>query len=256
MHVRNLIIHDSTHNIRTILLNSRIDYKTETFRCPQCGTYTNQEWYNLAKGIVSETGLNYYEGFIEGLKASFCSICGKYALWLNNKIIHPITSIAPLPTEYMPLTIKDSFQEARSILSASPKAACTLLRMGIQRLMIYLGQSGQNIELDISNLIRKGLPVTFLDALWAVRVTGPEAVNPNEIDPKDDVDTAIALFNLTNMLVESTISQQRKVNRLYTTMPKPQPTPKQPKRKRKTRKTKKPRTKKREIIPKPTLLYR
>jgi len=52
------------------------------------------------------------------------------------------------------------------------------------------------------------------------------------------------------MIVESTISQQRKVNQLYTTLPNPKPA-----RKRKTRK--KPRkSKKREVIPKPTILYR
>jgi len=54
------------------------------------------------------------------------------------------------------------------------------------------------------------------------------------------------------MIVEATISQQKKVNQLYTTLPNPKPVPKrrQP-RKKKTR-----RTKKGEIIPKPTILYR
>jgi hypothetical protein len=115
--------------------------------------------------------------------------------------------------------------------------------------MSYLGESGKNMELDVSNLIRKGLPDKFRDAFWAVRVIGVDAVRPGEVSGMDDVDTAIALFNLTNMIVESTISQQRKVNQLYTTLPNPKPA-----RKRTRRKPRK--SKKREIIPKPTILYR
>jgi hypothetical protein len=122
--------------------------------------------------------------------------------------------------------------------------------MSLQKLMIYLGESGKNMELDIGNLIKKGLPERFRDALWAVRVLGVDAVKPGEISLKDDIDTAAALFNLANMIVESTISQQRRVNELYTTLPNPKPV-----RKRQVRK--KPRkSKKIEVLDKPTILYR
>jgi hypothetical protein len=232
------------------LQSPTLDFKANTFNCPHCGVYTKQEWYNLAKGVIRENGLNYYEGFIPDLYVSLCSQCKRYALWLNDKIIYPTLSIAPWPIEDMPINVKDDFLEARSIVNYSPKAASALLRLGLQKLMAYLGESGKNMELDISSLIKKGLPDKFRDALWAIRVIGIDAVHPGEISLKDDVDTAIALFNLTNMIVESTISQQRKVNQLYTTLPNPKPA-----RKRKTRK--KPRkSKKREVIPKPTILYR
>jgi hypothetical protein len=232
------------------LQNPTLDFKANAFHCPNCGVYTKQEWYNLAKGVISEKGFDYYEGFISDLYLSLCTQCKRYALWLNDKIIYPALSIAPWPIEDMPLIVKDDFLEARGIINTSPKAASALLRLGLQKLMAYLGESGKNMELDISSLIKKGLPDKFRDALWAVRVIGIDAVHPGEISLKDDVDTAIALFNLTNMIVESTISQQRKVNQLYTTLPNPKPA-----RKRKTRK--KPRkSKKREVIPKPTILYR
>jgi hypothetical protein len=83
-----------------------------------------------------------------------------------------------------------------------------------------------------------------------VRTIGNDAVPPGEISLRDELETAVALFNLINMIVESTISQQRKVNQLYTSLPNPKPSRKKQTRK-KTRKSRR-----NEIIPKPTLLYR
>ena len=233
------------------MLNPTLDFKANAFHCPYCGVYAKQEWYNLAKGVISKSGLNYYEEFIPDLHVSFCLKCKKYTLWLNDKIIYPMLSIAPWPVEDMPLNVKNDFLEARSTVNMSPKAASALLRLGLQKLMSYLGESGKNMELDISNLMKKGLPEKFRDALWAARVIGAEAVAPGEINLKDDVDTAVALFNLVNMIVESTISHQRKVSQLYTKLPKSKSVRKRKKRKKKPRKSKK-----REIIPKPTILYR
>jgi hypothetical protein len=232
------------------LPNPTLDFKANVFHCPHCGVYAKQEWYNLAKGKISEKGFDYYEGFISDLFLSFCSQCKRYALWLNDKIIYPTLSIAPWPIEDMPLNVKDEFLEARGIANASPRAASALLRLSIQRLMGYLGESGKNMELDVSSLIKKGLPEKFRDALWAVRVIGDDAVRPGEISLKDDVDTAVALFNIINMLVESTISQQRKVSQLYITLPNSGPV-----RKRQARKKAR-KSRKREVIPKPTILYR
>jgi hypothetical protein len=238
------------------MLNPKLDFRAHAFHCPHCGVYAKQDWYNIAKGVISEKGLDYYEGFIPDLRLSSCTKCSRYALWLNEKIIYPALSIAPWPIEDMPLSVKEDFMEARGIVNTSPKAAAALLRMCLQKLMSCLGESGRNAELDIYGLIRKGLPSKFRDALWAVRVIGPGAIPPGEISVKDDVDTAVALFNLINMIVEATISQQRKVNQLYTTLPNPKP-PQKKRTRKKTKKPKRPRQPgKREIIPKPTILYR
>jgi hypothetical protein len=229
--------------------NPPLGFKAIVFHCPHCGVYAKHDWYNLAKGKISDRGLDYYEGFIPDLYLSLCSQCKRYSIWLDDKIIYPALSVAPWPIEDMPLSVKEDFLEARSIANTSPKAATALLRLCLQKLMRYLGESGKNLELDTAGLIKKGLPEKFRDALWAVRVIGVDAVPPGAISPKDDVDTAVALSNLINMIVESTISQQKKVDQLYTTLPNPKPARKrQSRRKRKSRK--------REVIPKPTILYR
>ncbi len=136
--------------------NPTLDFKANVFHCPHCGVYTKQEWYNLAKGKISEKGLDYYEGFIPDLSLSLCTQCKRYALWLNDKIIHPALSIAPWPIEDIPLNVKDDFLEARDTVNTSPKAASALLRLCLQKLMSHLGESSKNMELDVSSLIKKG----------------------------------------------------------------------------------------------------
>lgn len=137
-------------------------------------------------------------------------------------------------------------------MESSPRAASALLRLSIQKLIKHLGEKSRNLETAVSNLIEKGLSNKFYDALLAVRILGKKAVKPGVINSKDDINTAIALFILVNMLVESTISQQRKVNQLYTSLPKPKPV----KRKKRIQRKKTTTIKKRAIIPKPTILYR
>jgi len=232
--------------------NLTLNFKKNIFQCPHCGISTKHEWYNLAKGKIAKNGINYYEAFIPNFYLSLCSKCKKYTVWLNDKIIYPDLSFAPWPTQDMPLDIKDGYLEARGVVTSSPKAASALLRMCLRNLMIHLGESGKNIELDISNLTKKGLPKKFHHALWAAGVIGAGATKPNEINLKDDVDTAIALFNLLNKIVEATISQQKKVKRLYTKLPKPKPA----RKKKRTRKRTKRTEKESDVIPKPTILYR
>ena len=229
-----------------------LDFKTKTFNCPHCETHTKHKCYYLAKGGVTEKEFNYYVGFVPDLTFGLCSHCNNFTLWLNEKIIYPQLSRAPQPTEDMPLGVKETFLEAREIVIKSPRAASALLRLSLQKLIKHLGEKSRNLETAVLNLVDHGLSKTFYDALLVVRVIGKNAVKPGVINSKDDVKTAIALFNLLNMLVESTITQQRKVNQLYTSLPKLKPV----KRRKKTQRKKTKTVKKREIIPKPTLLYR
>jgi hypothetical protein len=232
--------------------NLTLNFKKKLFQCPHCGISTRHEWYNLAKGKISKNGINYYEAFIPHYYLSLCSKCKRYTIWLNDKIIYPELSFAPWPTQDMPRDIKDAYLEARRVVASSPKAASALLRMCLQNLMIHLGEKGKNVEHDLSNLIKKGLPKRLHHALWTAGVIGARSTRPNEITPKDDVNTAIALFNLLNMIVEATIAQQKKVKRLYTARLKAKPA----RKKKRTRKKKKHTQDTSEVIPKPTILYR
>jgi len=232
---------------------SAVNFKADSFHCPHCKVYAKQEWYNLAKGHLSEKGVDYYEGFVPGFSLSLCLRCGNYALWLDDKMVYPGSSIAPLPATAMPMSVKEDFLEGRNVVNASPRAAGALLRLALQKLMLCLGESGKNLDNDIANLARKGLPKKIYKALEALHVIGNEAVHPGTMSAKDDMNTAIALFNLLNMMVDIMISQPKNFNEICRRIPKSKKRNKGSRKKQKKRQRK---AKKWQPVLKPTILYR
>ena len=63
------------------------------------------------------------------------------------------------------------------------------------------------------------MPEKVRQALDIVRVIGNEAVHPGEIDLKDDLETAHALFELLNMIVDSMITQNLRIQEMYSKLP-------------------------------------
>jgi hypothetical protein len=68
-------------------------------------------------------------------------------------------------------------------------------------------------------LVKRGLPQKIQKALDSVRVIGNNAVHPGYLDLKDDTQTAIALFDLVNFIVDVMIVQEKKVDNLYDRIP-------------------------------------
>ncbi len=202
-------------------------FEADAFHCPCCGAYAHQKWNKVI--VQNADAVDSYK--IKDLSVSFCVRCNEYALWHTSymetgdlpyeehKMIYPVSSIAPLPTEDMPEDVKTDFKEARNIVNASPRAAAALLRLALQKLMVHLGEKGENINSDIAELVKKGLPEKVQKALDGVRVIGNNAVHPGKIDLKDDKQTAITLFELLNMIVEVMITQPKKVDEIYDMIP-------------------------------------
>lgn len=135
-------------------------------------------------------------------------------------MIYPAGGAAPLPSPDMPDDVRQDYEEARSILSISPRGAAALLRLAVQRLCKHLGQPGENINADIAALVRQGLPVTLQRALDSLRVAGNNAVHPGQLDIYDTPDVAARLFGLLNIIVDNQITQPCAIQELYdTTVP-------------------------------------
>jgi hypothetical protein len=131
-----------------------------------------------------------------------------------------VTSDAPPPNLDMPADVQADFSEAREIYHRSPRSAAALLRLAIQKLCPILGSKEKDINAAIGELFKNGaISATLQQALDSVRVIGNESVHPGTMDIKDDVQTALALFDLVNFVVEKGISEPKKIAAIYQTLP-------------------------------------
>jgi hypothetical protein len=191
-------------------------FKGEGFNCPHCGVFAHQNWYEVSLEGDFESEIVATK---EAISLSQCENCEKHAVWVNEKLIYPISSTAPLPLGDMPEEIRNDFLEARNIVDVSPRSAAALLRLTLQKLMWHFGERGEAIEESLEGLKKKGLDVKFQRALESVRVTGDNAVPPGQIDSGDDVEVAMTLFNLLNLIVDALITQPRRVNEMLERLP-------------------------------------
>jgi len=189
------------------------------FNCPWCGAYARQVWYHGLATHDERKQESKFKGWLHGFGAARCDKCENYSLWRKGSLIYPLTSVAPLPSMDMPDNVKHDYEEARAIFSQSPRGAAALLRLAIQELMPAVGESGKDLDTDIGNLVKKGLPELIQKALDGVRVIGNNAVHPGQIDVDDNPDIALSLFTLVNLIVENVITRMKKVDELYELLP-------------------------------------
>lgn len=150
---------------------------------------------------------------------SRCFACDAFSVWVEGRIVYPARESPILPHEDMPSDVKVDFLEAAEIVDRSPRSAAALLRLAIQKLMPHIGEKGDNLNASIAKLVKTGLDKKVQQALDIVRVTGNNAVHPGELDLKDDKATALQLFALVNIVVQSTISAQAQIDAMYAGLP-------------------------------------
>ena len=136
------------------------------------------------------------------------------------RVVYPRVSQAPRAHADMPDEVAADYNEARDIAARSPRGACALLRLALQKLCIELGQPGKNLNDDIGALVRdRGLPARVQQALDALRVIPNNAVHPGELDLRDDQETAQALFKTLNVIVEQLLTSEKETDALYAMLP-------------------------------------
>ncbi len=182
--------------------------------------------YDYGKRVVSKEiffDTSYWNGTeleLVNLYLSKCRSCEQISVWHHDTVLYPSTHYHLEPNSDLNDDIKADFLEATSILDLSPRGAAALLRLCIQKLCKQLGQSGENINDDIKNLVKSGLDTRIQKILDVVRVIGNESVHPGTIDLRDDRGTAQKLFELVNRIAYDTITHKREVDSLYESLPK------------------------------------
>ncbi|WP_300222962.1 DUF4145 domain-containing protein [uncultured Helicobacter sp.] len=220
-------------------------FREDAFVCPYCKIYSQIEWH---EDKALEIDNPYTEELAKGYCFAQCKQCGgvmcfAYQLnsvyqdeWGNYREEFDDTMIFPSqqnivpPLDNMPKHIKDIYNEASAVFSTSPRASCALLRLALQELMIFLKENfeeyhdlkGKKIDSDIETLVKNHrLDSKIQKALDIVRITGNNAVHPNELDINDSPDIAQQLFKMINFIVEEMVTKnnEKEIEELYAKMP-------------------------------------
>lgn len=189
------------------------------YTCPHCGTVSQvkieqhhfqDDCHSAGHGCVSLTNR---------LTIHRCVSCGKKIIWSDDEYIYP--DIVPTePNPDMPESVMQLYKEAGLIASKSPRAACALLRLAVERLCEELGVNEKNIDANIAELVKKGLSIEVQRALDVLRVVGNKAVHPGQIAFNvDDKATADALMELLNIITDRMISEPKKIEAMYSALP-------------------------------------
>lgn len=186
---------------------------SNSFTCPHCSTITKQNWWSR-KWNDTES----HHRSDNPIRIGTCHHCLTSTLWIDNNMYFPDSGNTLTPNTEMPDPVKKLYLEAASIHNKSPRGAAALLRLSIQVLCKELGEEGKNINTDIKNLVKKGLPEIVQQSLDIVCVTGNDAVHPGQIDT-DNPETVEKLFELINVITEYMIALPKRVNGIYSSLP-------------------------------------
>lgn len=193
------------------------EFELSAFNCPNCSVYAQQIWQRVQTSPYIGSGLpmrNLNEPIL-----SYCAHCRTDAIWLNERLLYPDDSGVAPPNSDMDHDIQNDYREAASVLNKSPRAAAALLRLAVQKLCRQLGQSGRNINNDIAELVKDGLPDTIQQSLDSVRVIGNESVHPGTMDLTDAIDTGRSLFRLVNFIAQRMLTEPREAREIFELLP-------------------------------------
>ncbi len=148
-----------------------------------------------------------------------CQNCKKKTIWIDNIYAYP-DIIAEEANPDMPESVKQLYEEAGLIYNKSPRAACALLRLAIDKLCNELGETDRDINKNIGELVKKGLSPSVQKALDIVRVVGNKAVHPGQIAfDVDNKETAIALMKLVNLITVRMITEPKEIDSMFEQLP-------------------------------------
>ncbi len=193
----------------TVNKNDAPKPEAQAFTCPHCGVFSSQSWENEYK----------YKSTFHTIFGT-CKHCSKHTIWHNEKMIFPRLSSIEKPNEYLSDEVKDLYNEAALILTDSPRAACGLLRLALYRMTLELGESGNNLNDNIGNLVEKGLTRPIQQAFDIIRVRGNQSLHDLAINLNEKPETAMKLFAIINIIASRMFEEPKKIEDEFQLLPK------------------------------------
>ena len=202
----------------------------DSFTCPHCNVLSLMTFgiHHFDQDIITDEMNNPllvnnfgYESYTYSneLKIARCHSCGKKIIWIDNEYVYP-NIVAEEVNPDLPESVKQLYNEAGLIYNQSPRAACALLRLAIEKLCYELGETADKINDNIAALVKKGLSPKVQKALDLVRVVGNNAVHPGKIAfDVDDITTAKSLMRLINMIGQIMITDPKDIDNMYSQLP-------------------------------------
>ena len=144
-----------------------------------------------------------------------CLSCEKFSYWENGRLAFPLRS-GILPAPDMPEDAKEVFNEAQAIIGLSPRAACALLRVSLERIVDWYGENENVKGFKKSDKLYKkietiGISQAFQRICNACRLAGNEHAHSGEIDlsGEDSFEIADAMSRMINSMVNTWITPIR-----------------------------------------------
>ena len=184
------------------------------FHCPHCQSYSDQHWDSLT---VSLGGGRYTNN--DNYRVGHCRHCEDFTIWKKKLMVYPQNGSAPLPNPDMPELIMNDYNEARCVMDRSPRSACVLLRLCVEKICNEKVDGTGDLNEKIGKLVAQGLDKRIQDAMDSVRIIGGQAVHSLEMNLRDDVDTATKLFKIVNYISEWAYSREKVINEIFDTVP-------------------------------------
>jgi len=196
------------------------DYQKDSFTCPHCGTMSLMHYECISyQGYQVLSVTSKQKNGTSWVEIASCQNCKKKTIWIDNIYAYP-DIIAEEANPDMPESVKQLYEEAGLIYNKSPRAACALLRLAIDKLCNELGETDRDINKNIGELVKKGLSPSVQKALDIVRVVGNKAVHPGQIAfDVDNKETAIALMKLVNLITVRMITEPKEIDSMFEQLP-------------------------------------
>lgn len=132
-------------------------------------------------------------------------------------MVWPTALGGPAPNGDMPHDVTVIYNEARSVMTLSPRAASALLRLALEALLTGLYPDAGNLNDTIGAAAAAGLSRQIVNAMDVLRFNGNAAIH--EIGREDTAETAAALSRILNLVVERLITEPRQIAEMHAELP-------------------------------------